>query len=333
MWRRNESAATVKCSSSPRRPHAAPRISRTNTSCRVSVGVKAVKSWPPTSAAAHSSSCVRSRAAATRARDAHEALHASVSRAPRTGTTVPSPRSGRGSRRAPPPPRAPPRRPAAPCSAPRRAAPTGGPPSPSRLATCPVAWTPASVRPATARLAPRRQHGVERLAQHAFDRPLTGLPRPPAKPGPVVLERQPQACDASNTGRERAPREALRTCAWKASRRARDRRRALTVTSARTGGTFSPARASQISPSSCTCPRGDSARTTTAVRPTSVSAPTVARRRFDQRAKNADLDHVYRRSAGDRDDAPRRGQDRERQDHRDDGEHGRRLVAPTQVSD
>ena len=125
-------------------------------------------------------------------------------RAPRTGRSVPSPRSARGSRRARPPRRAPPRRRAARCSAPRRAAPAGGPPSASRLATCPVAWTPASVRPATARSLQRRQHGVERLAQHALDRPLAGLPRPAPEPGPVVLERQPErrhATSAHVTGR------------------------------------------------------------------------------------------------------------------------------------
>ena len=40
--------------------------------------------------------------------------------------------------------------------------------------------------------APGRQDGVERLAQRALDRPLARLPRPAAKPGPVVLERQPE---------------------------------------------------------------------------------------------------------------------------------------------
>ena len=47
MCRRNESAVTVKWSWSPRRSQPASRISRVNTSCCVSVGVKAVKSCSP----------------------------------------------------------------------------------------------------------------------------------------------------------------------------------------------------------------------------------------------------------------------------------------------
>jgi large subunit ribosomal protein L17 len=61
---------------------------------------------------------------------------------------------------------------------------------------------------------------------------------------------------------------------------------AVTTTS-RPGSTSVGARASHTSPSSLTWPPGERARTTTALRPTRVPAPTTARRRFDHRTKNA----------------------------------------------
>src|SRR6185503_6378321 len=114
---------------------------------------------------------------------------------------------------------------------------------------------------------PARENGVECLAQHLFHRPFAGLPRPSPEPGAVVLERQPeQRHETGSTSRTRPST-------------------AITTTSS-PGATPAGPRASQTSPSSFTWPLGVSARTTTAVRPTSVSTPTVARRRFDQRTKN-----------------------------------------------
>ena len=225
----------------------------------------------------------------------------------------------------------------------------------------------ARIRPAgDGEAAPGRQHGVERLAHTPLDRPLARLPRPAAKPGPVVLQRQPQRRHAMlltqvASARPHSPgrpeRDAERTVVADSSRRegphverAECRVRddlpdvhgahvsvegvtsstrpstATTVTSA-PGGTSASARASQISPSSCTCPRGDKARTTTAVRPRG-SRRRPSRPGASTSARRSDLDHVDRGGARDRDDAPRRRQDREREDHRDDREHGRRLLAP-----
>ena len=90
MCRRNESAVTVKWSSSPRRSHPAARISRRNTSCRVSVGVNAVKSCSPRSAAAHASSASSSTRPRPPERTARaERRRARAGRGRRTGTSAP----------------------------------------------------------------------------------------------------------------------------------------------------------------------------------------------------------------------------------------------------
>ena len=68
----------------------------------------------------------------------------------------------------------------------------GGPPSTSTLTTWPSAWTPVSVRPATARLSTGRT-APRRLAHDALDRPQARLRGPAAEAGAVVLERQLQA--------------------------------------------------------------------------------------------------------------------------------------------
>ncbi len=92
----------------------------------------------------------RRRAAATRALGAPRAATRAPRRGRGSGTSASEPRSARGSRRARPRPRPRPRPPAVPRSAPRRRDPAAARPRPSTLATCPVACTPVSVRPATA---------------------------------------------------------------------------------------------------------------------------------------------------------------------------------------
>ena len=296
MWRRNESAVIVKWSSSPRRSHAAARISRTNTSCCVSVGVNA-REVVLARRAQRAQSCERvdvERAAATRARAAPERARARAGRGRRSGTTVPSPRSARGSRRG-----------ASSAASDRdvvgqrRVERLGEPLDrraalgveardlPGRVDAGVGAAGDGEAAPATA--APRRAPRAARPRPSA---------RPAAAPSRETRSRRTRASAAASPRRPSSARVTRRLDA-----RARGRRPPVTTTSlARRDRPARRPRASQISPSSCTCPRGDSARTTTAVRPTSVSAPTVARRRFDQRTKNVDLDHVDRGS----DERPRR---------------------------
>jgi len=76
-------------------------------------------------------------------------------------------------------------------------------------------------------------------------------------------------------------------CSGDAGSTSRTRPSTRVTTTSLPGARSSGPRASQTSPSSFTCPRGAGGRTTTAVRPTSVSTPTTALRRLDQRTKTA----------------------------------------------
>ena len=151
MWRRKLTASIVKWSSSPCSSQAAARTVRSKSLCSVSVGVKAVKSCvagqqrrggveggtvdglrPPERTArlegrADASAQEPVAVGARRRREARVEVRRGVRR--------------RRSRRRPP---------AARCSAPSAARRAGGPPASRTLATCPVACTPVSVRPATA---------------------------------------------------------------------------------------------------------------------------------------------------------------------------------------
>ncbi len=63
MWRRNMSASIQNSSRSPSSRHSARATSQLKHVCSVSVGVKAVKSCRPTSAAAQAASSSRSSGA------------------------------------------------------------------------------------------------------------------------------------------------------------------------------------------------------------------------------------------------------------------------------
>ena len=62
----------------------------------------------------------------------------------------------------------------------------------STLATWPSAWTPVSVRPATARPSNEAVQLAERPPKLAFDGAEAWLGRPAAKAGAVVLDREPE---------------------------------------------------------------------------------------------------------------------------------------------
>ena len=149
MWRRKLSAVISNSSASPRRCHDADCTLRTKTSCWVSVGVNARKSCSPRSSGPRRrGSPRRSGAEATTLGRARTATGSAAARSG-SGSCARGPRSGRGSR-------------AAASSAATTATSSGssafsapgarsggGPASTSSETTCPRAWTPVSVRPAT----------------------------------------------------------------------------------------------------------------------------------------------------------------------------------------
>ena len=202
MWRRNESAVTVKWSSSPRRSQAAARISRRRTSCWVSVGVNAVKSCAPTSSAADAWS-----AASSRGRGHHSARRATERRArtavrarrsdttgrwrekrawkPSTASSAPTTPTSSGSA-------------AFSASASRS---VGGPPVRVEAHNLPGRVHAGVGAPGNGEAAPPGQDRVERVAQGALDGPRARLARPALEAGAVVLERQPQGHARGSTSR------------------------------------------------------------------------------------------------------------------------------------
>ena len=200
MCRRNESAVIVKWSSSPRRSQAAARTSRVNTSCWVSVGVNAVKSWAPTIAAAAAWSRRVRAGAATRAparrasgdRDGRGEDDVAVRAARRRESRVEAVRRlggvehgdvvrERGVERLGQPRE-------------RRAALSGEAHDLAGRMDAGVG-APGDREPVPARVRRRRAP----RAAHAFDRPPARLARPAAKPGAVVLEREPQRLHGATT--------------------------------------------------------------------------------------------------------------------------------------
>ena len=87
---------------------------------------------------------------------------------------------------------------------------SGGPPSASRLATWPVAWTPVSVRPATASPPQRGSTASSTSRSDAFDGALTRLACPAAEIGAVVLERQLERWHSPRTRGHARPRPLAR---------------------------------------------------------------------------------------------------------------------------
>ena len=175
------------CSDS--RIHSARKTSRSKRTWSVSVGVKAVKSCVPNSASAQASQRVqvqRPRLRAARSArsngDATGAAKDAVAIRPRQRV---APRVEAVRRRPPTP------APGCPAAAARSARATGAG-SPACDATCPRAWTPASVRPATVR---RRLSTPDRPERASRARPgpcaAPGCARPARESGPVVFEKEP----------------------------------------------------------------------------------------------------------------------------------------------
>ena len=226
---------------------------RRKTSCWLSAGVNALKSCSPGRSAAHAWSVARStgrghqsdrlassadRATRFRTRYRYERAVAEKRALKPVGRILGGEHRDVGRQR----------------RVERLGRPVGGrPPVTTTLATCPVACTPVSVRPATA--SPSQPCGiddVERLADDALDGALARLARPAVEAAAVVLECQLQRRHG------RWFYHAL-TRAAPARPRATSPSTAATITAA-PGSIGSRERALQISPSTLTWPPGPGPR-------------------------------------------------------------------------
>ena len=207
MCRRNESAVTVKWRWSPWRSHAASRMIRTNTSCWLSAGVKAVNSCSPGSSAAQA--WRRSQVDGPRPPERALRLERRARHAVEDDVAVGA-RRGRE-------PRVEPVRSVL-CGEHRDVG------RQRRVERLRRLRGRRAARHLDARDLPGRVHArvgascdgepvpavrvdrVERLAEHALDRSLAGLPRPAVERATVVLERQLQEATAGgSTTRSRSP--------------------------------------------------------------------------------------------------------------------------------
>ena len=180
MRRMNASASIQNSSAcSPASSHSARRMLRSKRTCSVSVGVKAVKSCVPSSAAAHASQ----RGAVERVRPVQRApVLERAGRLAREQAVAVGAAQGVTARVEALPRRLALEHPHVAGSTPLRARAGAG--SPSWLATWPRACTPASVRPATVSRTSRAQHPGQRLLQLALHRPQPGCRAQPANPQP-----------------------------------------------------------------------------------------------------------------------------------------------------